>query len=96
MLIPPFSLQNPQSTSRGLVIEHTLEPKVICRVFRFDPNRIINDDTNYLLNYQHSGLDFEILEPTRKNSEPDQDVVNVVHDMNSWLEERINIGEITV
>ena len=91
-----FSVQNPENNTKGLFIEYTLEPKVTCRVFRFDPNRIINDDANYLINYQHTGLDFEILEPARKVSEPDQDVINVVHDMNSWLKERINIGEITV
>jgi hypothetical protein len=96
MLISSFSIQNLKNNNEGLLIEHTLEPKVICRVFRFDPNRIINEDANYLINYQHTRLDFEILEPARKGNEPDQNVINVVHDMNSWLAEQISIGVITL
>lgn len=93
---PRFLYSNSQDTkSKGHFITHNLDPVIICRVFKFDPNRILK---NALIHFPDSNFDIELVKPELKKFDADvhKEIIDTIRDMSWWVRSKIQTGEITL
>ncbi|HEY8660461.1 MAG TPA: hypothetical protein VIL78_15610 [Hanamia sp.] len=93
-----FVLSEVKNTkSKRFDITDDLSSEIKCRVYRKDRNRLLEDET-YLL-VQYDILEFELVKPKlselQKKNPPD-DIINVIHDMNSYVLGKLQSDEINL
>jgi len=81
--------------SKAFEITDALNGEIKCRVYRKDRNRLLESET-YLF-VQYDILEFELVKPKlsdQQKKNPSDDIINVIHDMNSCVLSKLQSGEI--